>query len=67
MELCRAAAVAREVDPHMRIPSPASFNREGKAIVFCLIAVAKEVVVWTREKGMRTETFRVGKSLTDFF
>ncbi len=51
----------------VRIAPPPSFGREGQAVFLCLVAMAKEVVWWTRLKGLKTDTFLSGHALTDFF
>lgn len=49
------------------IVPPPSFNREGKDVFICLVAMVKEVVCWMRLKGLKSNTFLIGRSLTNFF
>lgn len=48
------------------VPLP-TFNWADNEVFLYLVAVAKEVVCWTRLKGMRAETVLCGKYLTELF
>ncbi|MCP3653585.1 MAG: zinc-binding domain-containing protein [Herbaspirillum sp.] len=51
----------------IRIEPPTSLGTEGRLVFLCLVAMAKEVVWWSRLKGLRTDTFLSGQTLIDFF
>jgi hypothetical protein len=65
--LSRVGWIRLSAESIVKIAPPPSFGREGQAIFLCLVAMAKEVVWWTRLKGLKTDTFLFGQALIDFF
>ena len=65
--LSRAGRIRLSAESIVRIDPPPSFGRDGRPVFLCLVAMAKEVVWWTRLKGLKTGTFLSGQALINFF
>ena len=52
--LSRVGRIRLSAESIVKIDPPPSFGREGRPVFLCLVAMAKEVVWWTRLKGLKT-------------
>jgi hypothetical protein len=65
--LSRVGRIELSTESILKIDPPPSFGREGRAVFLCLVAMAKEIVWWTRLKGLKTDIFLFGQALIGFF
>ncbi|GAB1597330.1 hypothetical protein Ahia01_000009400 [Argonauta hians] len=65
--LLRMGWVSLTTESIIRIMPPPSFCKEGRAAFLCLVAVAKEIVWWTRYEGWKGGTYLSGDPLVNFF
>jgi hypothetical protein len=65
--LSRVGRIDLSTETILKIDPPPSFGREGRAVFLCLVAMTKEIVWWTRLKGLKTDTFLFGQALIGFF
>ena len=62
----RVGRIRLTAESILKIDPPPSFGREGQAVFLCLVAMVKEIVWWTRLKGLKTDTFLFGQALINF-
>ena len=65
--LSRVGRVRLSAGSIVKIEPPPSFGREGRLVFLCLVAMVKEIVWWTRLKGLRSGLFLSGQALINFF